>query len=162
MSTTKKLATAKNAFPKKSAPKKGKTTKGVTKPRSIAVVEDQAIEPSANLDGAETATAVETPPTNKTKTKSKAKLNADAQPKTTTKKLSAIDAAAQVLAAATEPLNAKQMIEAMAAQKLWTSPGGQTPHATLYSAILREIGAKGDAARFKKADRGLFAANAKA
>jgi hypothetical protein len=35
------------------------------------------------------------------------------------------------------------MIEAMAANGLWTSPGGATPWATLYSAITREIGAKG-------------------
>ena len=76
------------------------------------------------------------------------------------KKLSAIDAAAQVLAASKEPMNAKQMIEAMAAKRLWTSPGGKTPHATLYSAILREIGAKAKEARFKKTERGKFAANA--
>ena len=75
------------------------------------------------------------------------------------KKLSALDAAAQVLAASKEPMNAKQMIDAMAAKGLWTSPGGKTPHATLYTAILREIGTKGKEARFKKTDRGHFAAN---
>ena len=32
-----------------------------------------------------------------------------------------------------EPMNAKEMIEAMAAKGYWTSPGGKTPHATLYS-----------------------------
>jgi hypothetical protein len=74
-------------------------------------------------------------------------------------KLSALDAAAQVLAASKEPLNAKQMIDAMAAKGLWTSPGGKTPHATLYSAILREVGTKGKDARFKKTDRGHFASN---
>ena len=47
------------------------------------------------------------------------------------KKLSAIDAAAQVLAASKEPMNAKEMIEAMAAKGYWTSPSGQTPSATL-------------------------------
>ena len=46
---------------------------------------------------------------------------------------SALDTAAQVLAASKEPLNAKQMIDAMAARGLWTSAGGKTPHATLYS-----------------------------
>ena len=75
------------------------------------------------------------------------------------KKLSALDAAAQVLAASKEPLNAKELIDAMAAKKLWTSPGGKTPAATLYSAILREVGTKGKEARFKKTDRGHFAAN---
>jgi len=41
----------------------------------------------------------------------------------------------------------------------WSSPNGQTPAATLYSAILREIKTKGKEARFKKADGGLFAIN---
>jgi hypothetical protein len=74
-------------------------------------------------------------------------------------KLSALDAAAQVLASSTEPLNTKQMVEQMAAKGLWTSPGGATPHATLYSVILREIQVKGKEARFKKTERGHFAAN---
>ena len=73
------------------------------------------------------------------------------------KKLSAIDAAAQVLALSKEPLNTKAMIEAMAAKGLWASPGGKTPHATLYSAIIREISVKGKESRFKKTDRGNFA-----
>jgi HB1, ASXL, restriction endonuclease HTH domain len=75
------------------------------------------------------------------------------------KKLSALDAAAKVLAGSKEPLTTKQMIEAMAAKKLWTSPGGKTPHATLYSAIIREISTKGKDARFKKTERGKFTAN---
>ena len=74
------------------------------------------------------------------------------------KKLSAIDAAAQVLAASKEPMNAKEMIEAMAAKGLWTSPGGKTPHATLYSAIIREVATKGKESRFVKTERGKFAA----
>ena len=84
----------------------------------------------------------------------KAKPAPDAKPK----KLSALDAAAQVLATSKEPMNAKGMIDAMAAKGLWSSPGGKTPHATLYSAILREIGTKGKEARFKKTDRGHFTA----
>ncbi|TWT30140.1 winged helix-turn-helix domain-containing protein [Blastopirellula retiformator] len=75
------------------------------------------------------------------------------------KRMSAINAAAKVLAESKEPLNAKQMVEAMAAKGYWSSPGGKTPHATLYSAILREINTKGQGARFKKTERGKFAAN---
>jgi HB1, ASXL, restriction endonuclease HTH domain len=71
-------------------------------------------------------------------------------------KLSCIDAAAQILAEKKEPMNTKEMIEAMAAKGLWSSPNGQTPAATLYSAILREIKTKGNDARFVKADRGKF------
>jgi hypothetical protein len=72
------------------------------------------------------------------------------------KKLSAIDAAAQVLAEAGQPMTCQEMILAMAEKGLWTSPGGQTPAATLYSAILREIGKKAEASRFSKSDRGKF------
>jgi hypothetical protein len=66
-------------------------------------------------------------------------------------------AAHKVLCEATEPLNVQQMIEAMTSKGYWTSPGGKTPHATLYSAILREL-AKGEASRFVKTDRGRFVA----
>lgn len=75
------------------------------------------------------------------------------------KRLSAIAAAAKVLGETNEPLNAKQMIDAIAAKGYWTSPGGKTPHATLYSALLREIATKGKESRFKKTDRGHFTRN---
>ncbi len=75
------------------------------------------------------------------------------------KRVSALDAAAQVLAASKEPMNCQALVEAMAAGGLWTSPGGKTPHATLYAAILREMNVKGKDARFKKVERGQFAAN---
>ncbi|MFN5662781.1 MAG: HTH domain-containing protein [Planctomyces sp.] len=75
-----------------------------------------------------------------------------------TKRLSALDAAAQVLTASEVPMRAKEMIAAMEAKKLWTSPGGKTPEATLYAAIIREIAAKGTAARFKKHEPGVFVA----
>lgn len=73
------------------------------------------------------------------------------------KKLSALDAAAKVLAEAGAPLTTGQMIEQMAAKGYWTSPGGKTPAATLYSAILREINTKGAESRFRKTERGHFA-----
>lgn len=73
------------------------------------------------------------------------------------KKLSAIDAAARILAESGEPLNCQQMIEQIAAKGYWTSPGGKTPAATLYSSIIREIKLKGSASRFVKTERGKFA-----
>ncbi len=78
------------------------------------------------------------------------------------KRVSALDAAAKVLAASEVPMRAKEMIAAMEAKKLWTSPGGKTPEATLYAAIIREIAAKGSAARFKKHERGVFVAGRQA
>ncbi len=73
------------------------------------------------------------------------------------KRLSAIDAAAKLLADTKESMTCTEMIEAMAVKKLWSSPNGKTPQATLYSAILREIKNKGADARFKKIERGKFA-----
>lgn len=74
------------------------------------------------------------------------------------KRVSALDAAAQVIAVAKIPMRAKEMIAEMEAKGLWKSPGGKTPEATLYAAIIREIAAKGDKARFKKHDKGVFVA----
>lgn len=73
------------------------------------------------------------------------------------KKMSQLDAAAAVLANAKEPMNTKAMLDAMTAGNLWKSPGGKTPAATLYAAILREIQNKKADARFKKAGPGTFA-----
>ncbi len=86
--------------------------------------------------------------------KAKAKP-ADGEPK----KLSALDAAARLLAETKQPMNCKEMINAISAKGYWTSPGGKTPHATLYSAILRELATKGKEARFVKTERGKFAYN---
>ena len=74
------------------------------------------------------------------------------------KKPSALDAALRVLEEAGQPMTCPEMIEAMATKGYWTSPGGKTPAATLYSAILRETQTKGDASRFVKTERGKFAA----
>ena len=75
---------------------------------------------------------------------------AAAQPK----KLSALDAAARVLGESGQAMNCQEMIEAMAAKGYWSSPGGKTPSATLYSSILRELKTKGGEARFRKTERG--------
>ena len=72
------------------------------------------------------------------------------------KALSAINAAAIVLDKAGTPLTTSEMITQMTDQGLWTSPGGKTPAATLYAAILREIGVKLEKSRFVKTQRGKF------
>jgi hypothetical protein len=74
------------------------------------------------------------------------------------KKLSALGAAAKVLVETGRAMTTRELVEAMAARGYWTSPAGKTPHATLYAAILRELAAKGDAARFAKTGPGMFAA----
>ncbi len=86
---------------------------------------------------------------------------APAAPKSKTtpkpKKISALDAAAKVLAEQGKPMNCQEMIEEMSRKKYWQSPNGATPQATLYAAIIREVRVKGKEARFVKAERGKFA-----
>jgi hypothetical protein len=74
----------------------------------------------------------------------------------TPKRTSALDAAAMVLAETGQPMNAKEIVETALSKGYWKSPNGKTPQATLYSAMLREIIAKGDQARFRKTERGKF------
>jgi hypothetical protein len=82
------------------------------------------------------------------------RARAKKEPKT--RRVSGLDAAAKVLEEAGQPMTAKEMIEAAEQKGYWKSPGGKTPHATLYSAIIREMAAKGQDARFRKAERGKF------
>ncbi len=86
----------------------------------------------------------------------KTKATKKTQDSKTAEKLSALDAAVRVLAEAGQPMTCPEMIEAMAAGGYWKSPAGQTPSATLYSAILRELETKSDQARFQKIGRGRF------
>jgi hypothetical protein len=109
--------------------------------------------------GAKTATksngATKRASTKATTKATKAKATTETKPK----RVSALDAAATVLRKAGKPMHAQELIAAMATQGLWKSPGGKTPHATLYAAMLREINEKKGQARFKKIDRGRFAFN---
>jgi hypothetical protein len=73
------------------------------------------------------------------------------------KKISALNAAALVLQETGQALTCPELIAQMAAKGYWTSPQGQTPAATLYAALTREIKLKGAAARFHKTGRGTFA-----
>lgn len=98
--------------------------------------------------------------TKKTKTSATKPKATKSQTEKKPKRVSALDAAAQVLAKADKPMGAQDLITAMAEKGLWTSPGGKTPHATLYAAMVREIGTKGKDARFKKVERGMFTINA--
>ena len=102
--------------------------------------------------GGDEAAAVEAAP--KGKRGGKVKPAANAKPK----RVSALDAAAAVPKAGA-PMRSQEMIAAMTEPGLWTSPNGKTPHATLYAAILREIGAKAKDARFRKTERGKFEFN---
>ena len=123
-----------------------KTKTDATRPSVIPIMKSR----SKKATGAPTA-----PPADDA-AKGTTKAAKEAKPK----KMSCLDAAAKVLTDAGNAMTTGEMIEAMAKAKLWSSPNGQTPAATLYSAILREINTKGKNARFKKTERGRFAAKA--
>lgn len=72
------------------------------------------------------------------------------------KAMSGLDAAAKVLEESGEPMGVKQIVETAESKGYWKSPSGKTPHATVYSAIIREIKTRGADARFRKAERGRF------
>ena len=72
-------------------------------------------------------------------------------------RLSALDAAAKVLAEAAEPMNCRQLIEAMTEKDYWQPNAGKTPQNTLHAAICKEIKTKGADSRFAKVGRGQFA-----
>lgn len=129
--------------------KKAKKNDSKKSERLAKEARKEIAERIATLDGANSKAAK---PTKASKEKKPAKA----------KRVSALDAAATVLTGAKEPMNAADLIKAMAERKLWSSPNGKTPEQTLYAALIREIKAKGKDARFTKTDRGLFAANRKA
>ena len=51
-----------------------------------------------------------------------------------------------------------EMIDVMATEGLWVSPGGKTPASTLYAALTRSIKDDGRSSPFKKSERGKFEA----
>ena len=67
------------------------------------------------------------------------------------KKLSLLNAAAQVLAASRVPMNCKEVVAKAVEMGLWTPTGAKTPEQTLYSGIFREM-KSGAESRFKKSE----------
>jgi hypothetical protein len=121
----------------------------------MATKKTTKIDKTKKATKAETAPAVEQPDTAVASPASaKTKGKKAKEPKA--KKTSALDAAFRVLEEAGQPMNCQEMIEQMAAKGYWTTPNGRTPAATLYSAVLQEIAAKGRDVRFVKTERGKF------
>lgn len=116
--------------------------------------------PSGNLENPmSTKKTTKTAKNGTTKAPDAAKAKKADKPKAEPKdmKMSALDAAAKVMHESGTPMTTGEMIEQMAKKGYWSSPGGKTPAATLYSAILREINVKGKESRFEKTERGKFA-----
>jgi hypothetical protein len=133
----------KSATKKTKAPK-SETTKGKTKAKAAtgepgpkAVAELFDLRPKGKG------------PSEKKATKEKKAVKKDG-------KLSGLDAAAKVLAEAGTPLKCTEIVERALKAGYWQT-NGQTPSATLYAAMLREINVKGKESRFKRTDKGTFA-----
>ena len=126
-------------------------TKKTTKPKATTEKAKRTPVPETDQTPAEEPAAESTTP----KPKKTKKGATPREPKP--KKLSALNAAARVLSETGQAMSCQEMITAMTAKGYWTSPGGQTPEATLYSAVIREIAKKGAESRFKKTERGKFA-----
>ena len=74
-----------------------------------------------------------------------------------TGKMSALDAAHEILKEQNRAMNVKEITELAISSGRW-SPNGKTPTATLSAAVQMEVIKKGEASRFIKTGRGLFAA----
>lgn len=103
-------------------------------------------EPTPSVESTEDTTTTTKP--------RKLKVKAEAPPK----KLSMVAAALQVLQERKVAMTCPEVIDIMATEGLWTSPGGKTPANTLYAAISRIIKEQGKDAAFRKAERGRFEA----
>ncbi len=153
---------------------KTQTTKPTSKPTKATATSEPSSNDKARADALARLNA--TPDKDATKRPTKAVTESAAKPapkasaKPAAKRLSALDAAAQVLQGlpvkeAKSGLSSQDLIDRMTAAGLWTSPGGQTPAATLYAAMIREIASKGGASRFVRLEsadgsaRGRFAAS---
>ena len=122
----------------------------VTTEGNVTIVENEPATVETIGEAASTVGAVPKK-LRKAKTAATATESADASEK----RLSCVTAALKVLGESSEPMNAQELVTAMEAKGYWSSPGGKTPHATLYSAILRDL-AKGDDSKFVKTERGRF------
>ena len=111
---------------------------------------------SKKIKTTEATPVPETAPAKPAKAVAKTPAPAKAAKPAKARKLSALDAAAKVLSETGTPMTSGELIEAMSKKGYWSSPNGQTPGATLYAAMIREIGKKGKESRFAKSERGKF------
>jgi hypothetical protein len=122
----------------------------------LVIPEQEPINPPEAQPTPETATQAAAEPPSAPESLPKKTRTKQAAKEPLPKKTSALDAAAKVLAESGHPMTTQALIEAMAVKGYWSSPGGRTPAATLYSAILRELTTKGEQARFVKSECGKF------
>jgi hypothetical protein len=128
------------------------------KPAATALAEDK-LSPGAKADLAKVREAAGKPDPALDKAVASAGKAKAAKKAKGPKKPSLLNLAAEVLVKAGKPMGCKEIVEAVLKGGQWKTKG-KTPAATLYSAIIREIAEKKGDSRFKKVERGHFAATA--
>ncbi len=137
----------------------GTTTTGKT----IRIASAQRLQQKLNHDDGDTTNPMTKQTKATTGTTDMPKRDTSKRVATDAKPMSLINAAAHILAHGNrESMRCKEIVEQAISQNLWQPGEGLTPSATLSAAIMREIKAKGDDSRFRKAERGKFTVSTKA
>jgi HB1/ASXL restriction endonuclease-like protein with HTH domain len=161
MAAKKKSKNPASAEKRKATPKPRDTAVEAVPDPPVVAVDAAALtpEPAESTDALRNEPAADQTAASQNRVYNEATPSAEERAATGAKvgKVSALDAAARVLQESGLPMTCSEMIGTMAEKGYWTSPGGKTPSATLYSAILRELKTKGSDARFVKTERGKFA-----
>jgi hypothetical protein len=142
---------------KAEAAKGAKPASGLAEDKLSAGAKADKLSPGAKADLAKVREAAEKPDPALDKALASAGKAKAAKKTKGPKKPSLLDLAAEVLAKAGKPMGCKEIVEAVLAGGKWTTKG-RTPAATLYSAVIREIADRSRGSRFKKVERGQFAA----
>ena len=150
------LATKRKVRIKSAQQLQGLVEPPTTRPKRKKIVTKAEYEAEAKAERAAKTGKPATKATRTTKATTKCDTGERGATDAKQKRLSGLDAAAKILADATEPLGTTTMVERMLDQGLWTTKGA-TPAATIYAAIVRDIQKRGDASRFQKTERGKFA-----
>lgn len=140
--TTKKTTTKRSAA--------GKASKKTTPARKPAA------KPAKGRGG--TASRAKAPTPAQTPAAEPAAHAAATAPTAAPKRMTCLDAAHAVLVRRNKPMRITDIMAEMVDRELWASPAGLTPDSTLSSAMLRDMKKYGEASRFRRVDRGFYAA----
>jgi hypothetical protein len=142
---------------KRKSTKVAAATKAAKGPKPATTLAEDKLSPGAKADLAKVREAAQKPDPALDKALASAGKAKAAKKAKAPKKPSLLNLAAEVLAKAGKPMGCKEIVEAVLKGGQWKTKG-KTPAATLYSAIIREIADRSRGSRFRKVERGQFAA----
>lgn len=137
--------------------KTAKTAKTTRKPRTVADLAARLETSIEALATAKPAKARKAPARKAKLAPAPAPAPVEPAPAAPARRMSLVGAAVVILRAHQYELPVRDIMRRITESGLWSSPAGKTPEQTLYSAIIREIAAKGTNARFRRGQiRGCF------